>query len=106
MDNQDWETTYLAKKKGGTSSHKKGPHQQTCINSTMDDPEFSGMKKLSNETRTKFIQARIAKKLSQDQLAKQANVLVVSIKELESGKVSAHDAQKTINKCQRILKFR
>jgi putative transcription factor len=72
-------------------------------NATEEAPPLAKLPKLSVSMRQTLIQARIAKKLSQTDLAKQINTRPQIINELESGKSISDKEKAILQKIQKIL---
>lgn len=96
---QDWETVVF---RGGKSSSNKvnsvGEPKETVHRVSGASREYSDLARkleaetavlptLNSEMRKAMIQARVAKKMTQEQLAKMANTQVSTIKAMESGNV-------------------
>ncbi len=79
MNNQDWETIFMTKTK------EKTPQQQTGPKPPVDTHQAEPLPKVTVELKTALQQARIAKKLSQKELAQQINVPVSLINDYEKG---------------------
>lgn len=100
---QDWTPVVIHKKwteeearrEGKTETIKRPSAQQTSrkfekdlhTDPTAEAPPQASLPRLSVEDRQKMIQARVALKLSQIQLAQSLNLRTNVIQELESGKV-------------------
>lgn len=119
-EHQDWETVVLRKPKcaaaadGPTETVRKisGAAREysdlarkleadTNANPTDAAPEMAALPVLSHEMRKTMINARVAKKMTQEQLAKTVNVLPKIIKDMESGKVLTDRA--VLQRVNRIL---
>ena len=81
MDHQDWEPVIL--RKPVTVTHKPKPKGQN----TLEDGEEFNVAKVSPELKKALQQARVAKKMSQKQLATLLNVPVQEITKYETGKI-------------------
>jgi ribosome-binding protein aMBF1 (putative translation factor) len=79
MNNQDWETIFM------TKSKEKTPQPQTGPKPPIDTHQAEPLPKITVELKTAIQQARIAKKLSQKELAQQINVPVSLINDYEKG---------------------
>jgi putative transcription factor len=77
MNNQDWETIFM------TNSKEKIP--QTGPKPPIDTHQAEPLPKITVELKTAIQQARIAKKLSQKELAQQINIPVSVINDYEKG---------------------
>lgn len=81
MDHQDWEPVIL--RKPVTVTHKPKPKGQNPL----EDGEEFNVAKVSPELKKALQQARVAKKMSQKQLATLLNVPVQEITKYETGKI-------------------
>ena len=106
LDHQDWKSVILNPSKNNKieSGKKISQEKQKDIklHKQVENDELVH-KKITNELKTKIIQARCSKKLKQKDLANQCNLPVSVINDIESGKAIYNPQQ--INKIKRILKL-
>lgn len=102
---QDWKPVVVQKKYSVTDAQREGKKVDTVmkpttnqkagkslerdlyVSATEEAPALKALPKLSQEDRQSMIQARVAKKLSQVDLARQVNVPVQLIQNMENGKI-------------------
>jgi putative transcription factor len=118
MEHQDWNTTVLRKtstqiaknnKKNKLSTadtmlkHNatKNTQRQNNFGSKIDDNEYLPQEKISHGLKLNIQKGRMAKKLSQKQLATQCNLPTSTIKDYESGNVVPNG--QILNKLSRVL---
>jgi ribosome-binding protein aMBF1 (putative translation factor) len=117
MDHQDWTPVVLrnakvaaAKAPKESVERDKNHHQRsglrklesdTAVSGTEEAPATAKLPKLGAAMRQTMIQARVALKLSQSDLAKRLNIQPKIINELESGKTIAEKS--VLQKIQRVL---
>jgi putative transcription factor len=111
---QDWEKVVIGKKKTETTTEKK-PQVQNAITSIatnkpawkieqqVDSDVGKPINYVSKNISKSIIQARVALKLSQKDLAQRLNMQVKDIHEIESGKAVENKA--TLSKIKRFLKI-
>jgi ribosome-binding protein aMBF1 (putative translation factor) len=79
MNDQDWETIFMTKTK------EKPPQPQTGPKPPVDTHQAEPLPKVTVELKTAIQQARLAKKLSQKDLAQKINVPISIIIDYEKG---------------------
>ena len=118
VSESDWDTfTVLRKRKQTADDFKKqqrGGKTESVSKSGIDgavahknykldqSSEASAIEKVPRETAQAIINARTARKLSQDALAKQLNVKVTVVKEIENGKAPLKN-NRDLQKIKRFL---
>ena len=107
LDHQDWKQVVLSgtKKKSDSTKPKKisqAQQKDIKLHKQVENDELTH-KKISQELKTKIIQARSSQKLKQKDLAQKCNLPVSVINEIESGKAIYNPQH--INKIKRILKI-
>ena len=75
----------------------------TTVSATEEAPPAAKLPRLDATMRQTMIQARIAQKLSQSDLAKRLNMRPQIINELESGKAIAENEKSVLQKLQKVL---
>ena len=75
----------------------------TTVSATEEAPPAAKLPRLDTTMRQTMIQARIAQKLSQSDLAKRLNMRPQIINELESGKAIAENEKSVLQKLQKVL---
>jgi ribosome-binding protein aMBF1 (putative translation factor) len=75
----------------------------TAVSATEEAPPAAKLPRLDATMRQTMIQARIAQKLSQSDLAKRLNMRPQIINELESGKAIAENEKSILQKLQKVL---
>ena len=119
MDHQDWSPVVLRNAKVATAKapkeslvRDKGHAQRsglrklesdTAVSATEEAPAAAKLPRLGAPMRQAMIQARVALKLSQSDLAKRLNILPKIINELESGKAIAENEKAVLQKIQKAL---
>ena len=111
LDHQDWKQVVINPKKntsakhGGTKPTKVLSQTQQRETSLLKKAENDDLKhtKITNELRTKIIQARASQKWKQKDLAQKCNLPISVINEIESGKAIYNPQH--INKIKKILKI-
>ena len=111
LDHQDWKQVVINPKKN--TSSKQNTSKSTKVLSQTQQRETSLLKKaenddlkhtkITNELRTKIIQARASQKWKQKDLAQKCNLPISVINEIESGKAIYNPQH--INKIKKILKI-
>merc|ERR1712072_1040041 len=114
-DGNQWESVGWSKSSGGGAPKKAEKNSRGAVEAVgkfdrsgsdkarkLDDADEAGhIEKVSLDLRLKIQQARMAKKMSQDQVAKAINEKKQTINEYESGKAVPN--QQVLGKLERIL---
>jgi len=119
MDHQDWTPVVLrnaklaaAKAPKESVERDKGHYQRsglrklesdTAVSGTVEAPAAAKLPRLGATMRQAMIQARVALKLSQSDLAKRLNIQPKIINELENGKTITENEKSVLQKIQRVL---
>jgi len=119
MNHQDWTPIIIRNhklvaarapkesiEKDKTQAHRSALRKletDTSVSGTEEAPAVVKLPRLSGPMRQTMIQARVALKLSQADLAKRLNIQPKIINELESGKVIAENEKSVLQKIQKNL---
>ena len=107
LDHQDWKTIVVKKPQENIKNSKKKPSNDTLkkisIEKKAENDELYH-KKLTVELRQSIMKARVAKSLTQKQLANSVNLSQQIISDIESGKAIYN--YQHINKIKRFLKLK
>jgi putative transcription factor len=119
MDHQDWTPIVIRNSKlvaarapkesverDKTHAHRNSLRKlesDTTVSGSEEAPAVAKLPRLSATMRQTMIQARVALKLSQADLAKRLNIQPKIINELESGKVIAENEKSVLQKIQKNL---
>ena len=107
---QDWKPMILNKSNSGSNSGSKSESQKSKTKVNISEEEARNRKiengenfskKINQVLKTAFQQKRIQMKLTQKQLAQQANLDIKVISEIETGKRDFNNSE--ILKCERVL---
>jgi putative transcription factor len=100
---QDWEPVVFHRPKPVVQTVERDPlAEQRNAFRKLENEEKKGTK-LALDMRQKLTQARLARKLSQTDLAKKINMRPQLIQELESGKCIPDSEKSVLNKLQKVL---
>ena len=118
VSESDWDTfTVLRKRKNKTDDFKRqqrGGNTESVAKSGVDgavahknykldqSSEAEKIERVPRETAQAIIKARTSRKLSQDQLAKQLNIKVTVVKDIENGKAPLKN-NRDLQKIKRVL---
>ena len=106
LDHQDWKTIVVKKPKENKNSKKKTSNdtlKKISIEKKADNDDLHH-KQLNLELRQSIMKARVAKSLTQKQLANSVNLSQQIISDIESGKAIYNNLH--INKIKRFLKLK
>ena len=104
MEHQDWKTVILTKKRVYTPEETKAYEEKQKLKlekKKAEENEVKAPPKVNFELKKAIMQARIAKKMSQKDLATRLNVPVNSIAGYENGKIIPNNA--FIVKIEKVL---
>lgn len=99
---QDWEPVVLRRNK---PEEKKKTHHDPLAEVRKIENEEKKFSKLALDMRQRLTQARIARGLTQAELAAKINMRPQIIHELESGKTIPMNEKNVLNKLQNLLKI-
>ena len=104
LEHQDWKTVVVKKKKDEKPKEikKKTDPNIKYVEKQVEEDNLKH-KKITQELRTKIIQARASQKWKQKDLAQKCNLPISVINDIESGKAIYNPQH--INKIKRILKL-
>jgi len=103
MDHQDWTTVVLKKNKSDKKTSETNQNKQINHNNykKQDNDDKIQIKKVSKQMAKQIIDSRVAKKMTQVNLAQQSCIDIKMIKEIENGSCIYNSDH--INKISKVL---